>query len=438
MSSTSTTILPERLLTSSSRLESLMDIATNFDPNSYEEAVTRYRKPQYQRGIDKSMEWNESLIESVVRGRSIGAIVISKWDSVRALETGGHIVETFYNIEDGGTRINAIYKYVTGKITHSEYGKFADNIDIQRRFNEYTVSVNELSKRQPQLTDSEYYRELCENFSLLQESTSLSGSDRLCALATNEDKDFPGSPIVNFTIYHTKRSSDYKEHYGLFSIGPRGKRRDKTAFAVSIVAGIIFGPKYCGSQYMMLKPIIYKPSGAFRELTEEMLSYFEYINDIIIGIYKETFNRLSRMSREPKHFDKMPYFLGPMIADIWDILNNAKQNMIENGIDASDLNEYHLIDTDDTFYEEYVEPGFQLFRERWLDCITEFRKVYQKYKSSSSAIDYFLREEVYNKYVDDDGNRLLGEGDIRNCVEANLIGKMKAVREWHTRFTHGK
>ena len=61
-----------------------------------------------------------------------------------------------------------------------------------------------LSKKNSRVRDSDYFRELNDNFSSLQESSSLTASDRYCNLESHGDSyesKFAGlSPLVNLTV----------------------------------------------------------------------------------------------------------------------------------------------------------------------------------------------------------------------------------------------
>lgn len=74
-----TTTLPRTILSTDAVIRNLGEILKHFDPDSFEKADTKYRKSSYQRNLDKPKIWNQSLVESILAGRSIGAIVMSKW-----------------------------------------------------------------------------------------------------------------------------------------------------------------------------------------------------------------------------------------------------------------------------------------------------------------------------------------------------------------------
>ena len=75
--------IPEPIIICKNDSIPIGDIISNYDPNKYDKATTKYRKPSYQRALKKSSEWCISLIESILDGLSIGSITMSKWNVVK-------------------------------------------------------------------------------------------------------------------------------------------------------------------------------------------------------------------------------------------------------------------------------------------------------------------------------------------------------------------
>ena len=61
MSEHTVTRLPERILSKTADVKLLGDILAEFNPDDYAKATTKYRKPSYQRGLNKSTV-SESLV----------------------------------------------------------------------------------------------------------------------------------------------------------------------------------------------------------------------------------------------------------------------------------------------------------------------------------------------------------------------------------------
>ena len=390
MSSTVTN-LPERKLSKTAVVMMLGDILKDFEPDRFEKADSKYRKPSYQRGIKKSKDWNQSLVCSILEGKAIGGIVMSKWSRVEMDENNTPSLIEYYNIEDGGTRLGALKKFYDGDF-ETKYGKI-DKEDVKERFLDYRVAVELLEKERttPPQRDSIYFEELCKNFSLLQEGTPLTASDRYAANVAETDFNFSGSPIVNFTVEQIRSHEHYKSCFGLFDVGPRGANRKKLATSVAVVSGMTFGPKFANTQYFLHLPIL------SIELSDEKKTKFAIVKQLIIQTIKSIENALPKWSNErfTGYFTKCAKFTGSMIADIYDKFPNE-------------------IVQDDDFKTFACE-----FNTRWTSLVNQWREVVQ---SDRTRADEWLETEVYQH---------LDTANKRNCLEVNLRQRMLAVRSWY-------
>ena len=131
MSEHTVTRLPERILSKSADVKLLGDILADFNPDDYAQATTKYRKPSYQRGLNKSTVWNQSLVRSVLEGKAIGGVVMSKWEKAELNDQNLPTFSKYFNIEDGGTRLGALKKFYDGKFT-TEYGDI-ENEDVKKK-----------------------------------------------------------------------------------------------------------------------------------------------------------------------------------------------------------------------------------------------------------------------------------------------------------------
>lgn len=390
MSSTVTN-LPERKLSKTAAVMLLGDILKDFEPDRFEKADSKYRKPSYQRGITKSKDWNQSLVCSILEGKAIGGIVMSKWSRVEMDENNTPSLIEYYNIEDGGTRLGALKKFYDGDF-ETEYGKI-DKEDVKKRFLDYRVAVELLEKERttPPQRDSIYFEELCKNFSLLQEGTPLTASDRYAANVADTDFNFSGSPIVNFAIEQIKSHEHYKSCFGLFDVGPRGANRKKLATSVAVVSGMTFGPKFANTQYFLHVPIL------SIELSDEKKTKFAIVKQLIIQTIKSIENALPKWSNErfTGYFTNCAKFTGSMIADIYDKFPNE------------------IVQDDDfkTFAGE--------FNARWMSLVNQWRETVQ---SDRTRADEWLETTVYQH---------LDTANKRNCLESNLRQRMLAVRSWY-------
>lgn len=389
MSEHTVTRLPERILSKSADVKLLGDILADFNPDDYAQATTKYRKPSYQRGLNKSTVWNQSLVRSVLEGKAIGGVVMSKWEKAELNDQNEPTYTKYFNIEDGGTRLGALKKFYDGKFT-TEYGNI-ENEDVRKVFCDYRVAVELLEKTNDSTRDSRYFKELCTNFSLLQEGTPLTASDRYAAWAADEEFKFEGSPIVNFTIEQVDQNNIYENCFGLKNIDPRGKGRKNLAKGVALISGMFFGPQYANAQYFLHVPILNAT------LSVDAKTKFFIVSNLISKVIKHIQIKLPRWSNErfTGIFQNTAKFTGAMIADIYD----AYPNQIPQD------------DSLNTFANEY--------KERWTKLINTWRSQIQTI--SRAKADEWLETVVYND---------LDTANKRNSLEENLRQRMLAVRQW--------
>jgi len=383
------TNLPERLLSKTADVKLLGDILAEFNPAAFANATTKYRKPSYQRGLNKSTDWNQSLVRSVLEGKAIGGIVMSKWEKAELNEQNEPIYTKYFNIEDGGTRLGALKKFYDGKFT-TKYGDI-NNKEVKKVFNDYRVAVELLEKTTSTTRDCRYFKELCTNFSLLQEGTQLTASDRYAAWAADAEFKFEGSPIVNFTIEQISTLNDYEDCFGLKNIDPRGKGRKNLAKGVALISGMVFGPQYANAQYFLHVPILQTP------LTDKAKTKSLIVKQLIIQTIQNIQTKLPRWSNErfTGNFTNCAKFTGSMIADIYDTYPDAIGRDSNFNTFASDFN------------------------CRWTKLINTWRSLIQTHGRSKA--DEWLATKVYND---------LDTANKRNCLEANLRLRMFAVRKW--------
>lgn len=378
------TELPERIIQRNAEVHLLRDILPHFDPDSFDKATTKYRKPSYQRDLSKSTSWNKALINSILQGKAIGGIVMSKWSK----SVNGE-VDTYYNIEDGGTRLGTCKKFFLGEF-ESDYGGI-DQAEIKDRFLNYKVAVEILDKAHIRKKNSAYFEELCHNFSLLQEGTPLTASDRYAANVSDSEFNFGGSPIVNYTIKEISEDESYKTYFGLFDVTPRGVNRKKLASSVALISGMVLGPKFANTQYFLHVPIMYKliskPSKTKFQIVKNLI--MNTIKNIELGLPPWMYERFT------SYFYNCTKFIGSMIADIYD--------KYPNKIEVNNM------------FKLYS----QVFTKRWTKVINQWRQIIQE-KDRSKA-DEWLEAVVYCD---------LDTANKRNSLEENLRQRMFAVRKF--------
>lgn len=265
---------------------SLSSILLSIDLDNYENAKTKYRKPCYQRGLKKPTSWGEKLVESVLEGMSIGTFHISEWNIIKMVD-GMPFVDSFFNIEDGQTRLNSLLEFKKGEFS-TKYGCYNDS-HIREVFDTYHVSVVKLSKKDTTVDDTAYFRQLNENFSRLQDGTQLTPSDRYWAWYESTSSGFAGSPLVNLTValVNDVRFEDlFKNYMKIKNLQRRNnEERKHLADMIGLISGAWKGADYANSKYYGHVDIIQE------EVSEEDVTRIEstlfHIQDIIREVLKE-------------------------------------------------------------------------------------------------------------------------------------------------------
>jgi len=369
--------LPTQILKKSATWFCLKDILESFDPDKYEKSTAKYRKPSYQRGIKKSHEWNRELINSIIEGKAIGGIVMSKWLRIVKNESGDDVVDEFYNIEDGGTRLGACKMFMQCEYA-SKYGEY--NGEVKENFDNYKVAIELLEKSDNCENNNKYFKELCKNFSWLQEGTPLTANDRYAANSEDATYSYIGSDIVNYTIALAKGKM-FKDIFELGAVGASTANRNKLAVAISIVSGAMWGPSYANIQYSKHIDKLYN------EITdgekENCLDILTCIQKVKMRLLKE--RPLQEKEKFKSNFNNTAKFVGAMIADLYDVSH-------------------------DGLTESYKSD----FETRWVNVINEWRS---KEKSQG---DEWLEKIVYND---------LSVANKRNSLGPDLCARMKAVKK---------
>ena len=370
--------LPRQILSKNAICFYLKDIMESFEPEEYDKSTAKFRKPSYQRGIKKSAEWNSDLINSILEGKAIGGIVMSKW--LRIVEkNGSSVVDEFYNIEDGGTRLGACKKFIDGECT-SDYGDYKG--DVKEKFDNYKVAVEMLEKSDNCENNDNYFKELCKNFSWLQEGTPLTANDRYAANSKDTTFNYSGSDIVNYTIALSKEQM-FKDVFELGTVGSSATNRTKLAVAISIVSGAMWGPKYANIQYAKHIDILYNTiSQAEKDKCIEVLTC---IQNVKIQLLKD--RPMGEKEKFKSNFNNTAKFVGSMIADLYDVR--------PDGLSESYKNE---------------------FETRWVKLINHWRSL------EKTQAEEWLEKVVYNN---------LSVAHKRNSLEQDLYARMKAVKQWN-------
>ena len=155
----------------------------------------------------------------------------------------GGVIEEWYNIEDGQTRLDAFKRFKEGQFS-TKYGPYSME-SIQEIFNAYPVSIVLLEKASSRITNSEYFRALNRNFSDLQEGEPLKTHDRYWAWISDNENGFTGSPLIEYTR-ELVTNSHFKTAFSQFlridklDKSNQNSRKQLTAL-VGLVSGALWG-----------------------------------------------------------------------------------------------------------------------------------------------------------------------------------------------------
>lgn len=228
----------------------LKDILEDIDLDNYENAKTKYRKPCYQRDLKKPTSWGKKLVESVLEGMSIGSFHLSVWSDIIKNDNGKDTIDNWFNIEDGQTRLNSLLEFKNGDFS-TKYGCYKDE-HIKLIFDTYSVPVIQLSMKNSTVNDDDYFRQLNENFSRLQDGTQLTPSDRYWAWYESSSSGFSGSPLVNLTVslVNDERFQDlFKKYMKVNNLQRRNEGRKHLADMIGLISGAWKGVDYANSKY---------------------------------------------------------------------------------------------------------------------------------------------------------------------------------------------
>ena len=402
----------------------LIDILNNYDPNKWEKAKTTYRKPRHQRMTSKKLNWKQELVESVLAGRSIDGILLSKHLKV----VDGNVSE-YCDIENGQTRLGVLLEFMEGGFELDTDGTAEqqpwgyEDIPLRersKRFDDYKISAITLQKGNPRMPEKDYQHNLVKNFILLQEGIPLTPSDRYWA-----QRGF--SPLVDISLkLYKKFETQFKKYISSVGISDDTKKtRQNLAILVGIVAGSMFGCKYANTSYYDHIPILFHPSlneFAEEEVPDSASVSTDFSNDSSQS--EELMSPASAQLEEESDYEEATIITdaGDMIKNIFDIIASAytKRPTIPHervsgkfkslpkciGLMIADL-----LMPEASFNTEIRNMRFE---RRWVHYINERRNG---------------EKEFFDKIFKD-----INDGSRRNSKEADIILKVNKIREYYVQM----
>jgi len=396
------TSLPEQKVSTSATVIHLGDILSDFDPDKYENATTKYRKPTYQRGLKKDEDWMVSLVESILKGRSIGGVVMSKWQKYVIDADGQQDSEEWYNIEDGGTRLGALLKFKNKEFT-TKWGDY-DNSEIRKRFMYYKIPVTMIEKTKTSSTrtkvkDPEYFAELCENFIKLQEGTQLTTGDRYCGFIEEPEFQYEGSPIINMTLKGISRIDNFQSCFGFSNINRRNNRK-KIADVIALTSGIMWGPEFANTIFYKHLPVL---TGHKSVINDTMIRRFQLSLSLFFETIETIERKLPKWNKEhfTNYFSKTKLFTGLWMTEIF------QTYPFEQTIESQPWTD---------FSKQFVK--------KWTIVVNTYRKKICADEDNTKAnADEWLNDTVY---------RGLPVGHKRNTNPEHYASRLDKINTWYS------
>ena len=233
--------IPKPVLSTKPTVLTIGTILPDYDPDKMEKAKTKYRKPSYQRTQSRKEDWCVNLVESIIEGKHIGSLTLSHW--IKATDNG---YETFYNVEDGQTRLDALKRFTEGEY----FTKYGNYNDLKSKFDSYSLSITELNKADSSIHDSDYFIELNENFARLQQGRNLDDHDHYWKWHKDEDNNFRGSPLITYSLEtFSDFGYDFKENMNLVCVKKDGKHRKNITGLVALLSALLWGSEHSNHSY---------------------------------------------------------------------------------------------------------------------------------------------------------------------------------------------
>jgi hypothetical protein len=381
---------------------SMYELLSDIDLDNYEMSTTKYRKPSYQRGLTRDYNWGIKLVESVLERKSIGAIHLSRWSESQQVD-GIEEVDEYFNIEDGQTRAASLLAFKNGKFT-TKYGTYQDE-RIKNQFNTYQIPVVQFSKSKPNIRDAIFFATLCENFSLLQEGSALTASDRYWSSDSVPDKNYSGSPLVNYTqeLVNGQFRQQFAEYMGTSGLSARNKKtRGDLANIIGIVSSAWKGASYANGKYFVHVPLLEMVITA--EDKRNIVSRLKKIFDVIQSAYRE--EQKHRGERVAPLFKTSNKFTAAMLADF------ASSTTFNSSTTPTGLAESTAMRT--------RTRTDAMKADCWKKLINQYRR------EKTEDVKDPLEATVYSN---------LTAGQKRNVMETDIMKRLGAAHQWYDR-TH--
>ena len=147
-----------------------------FDPEESRNLGTtkRYRIPAHQRFPSWPEEVKQKLIDTILQDYPLGSIIATSHVEISV----GGIVQQYFNIQDGQTRLTALHEFANNKFPTKDGRYYRDITEDERaRFRNYQISW-ELIEKADGTTDREFDEIIADMFERLNSGKPLTDNDK--------------------------------------------------------------------------------------------------------------------------------------------------------------------------------------------------------------------------------------------------------------------
>jgi hypothetical protein len=294
MQSTQPTTQFRRRISRDRSTKPLCTIIEYFDPTERRNLGTkRYRIPPHQRFDSWSLNLKQKLIDTILQDFPLGSVIVT-----RHFESGGH----FYNIQDGQTRLTALYDFANNKF-HAEDGRFFKDLSEEERarFRNYQMSW-EIIEKTDEVSDREFEEIIADMFERLNSGKPLSDNDKFHARM---------STSVMELVMSLKSSPDFVMQFKKYFWPDLGSGKTFTGLkeAAAIAMSIIHNCTDCITTS-------YKANGVRMVSTEVGAADIERVSSFLrryFSIIERAIPNVAKPNRSI--FNKIPSTLGMMLCN---------------------------------------------------------------------------------------------------------------------------
>jgi hypothetical protein len=277
----------------------LYTIIQCFDPTESRNLGTRwnYRIPLHQRFASWKLEIKQKLIDTILQDYPLGSIIVTSH-----AEISNGSIQSYYNIQDGQTRLTALHEFANNKFSTFDGRYFRDITDDERaRFNNYQIHCDVIS-RADTTSEREFDEIIADMFERLNSGKPLSDNDKYHARLSTSVMQF----IVSLNT--SREFGPLLKKYCWAEIGG-GKKFTGLKEAAAIVMSVICNDTHCITTS-------YIQNGKRMVQTDMTPQHVARVYSFL-GWYFEIIQRAIQNVAKPKRntFNKIPSLLGMMLFD---------------------------------------------------------------------------------------------------------------------------